>query len=53
MRVVSCLVAVLVVAAVGASAASSAQTALSFRVFARTGLRLGDVAWTGSRFFYV
>jgi hypothetical protein len=53
MRSVPCLFAVLVAALVGASAASTAQTPLSFRVFAHTGLRLGDVAWTGSRFLYV
>jgi hypothetical protein len=53
MRFVPCLMALLVAAAVGSSAASSAQTALSFRVFAHTGLRLGDVTWTGSRFLYV
>jgi len=53
MRLVPCLVALLLAGAVGASAASSAQTGLSFRVFAHTGLRLGDVTWTGSRFLYV
>src|SRR5262245_53542790 len=53
MRLSLCLVAVLAAVAVGASAAPGAQTALSFRVFAHTGLRLGDVAWTGSRFLYV
>jgi hypothetical protein len=53
MRSISCLVAMLVAVAVGASAASSAQRGLSFRVFAHTGLRLGDVTWTGNRFLFV
>ncbi len=44
---------VLVAVAVGASAASSARSGLSFRVFAHTGLRLGDVTWTGNGFLYV
>ena len=53
MRWVSCLVVLLVATSIGATGASSAQTGLSFRVFAHTGLRLGDVTWTGSRFLYV
>lgn len=34
-------------------AVSAAAPALHFRVFAHTGLRLTDVAWTGRRFLYV
>jgi hypothetical protein len=53
MRLCLCLGAVLAAGAVGAAAAASAPTSLTFSVFAHTGLRLGDVTWTGSRFLYV
>jgi len=35
------------------SSAASSRPALHFKVFARTGIRLTDVVWTGSRFLYV
>jgi hypothetical protein len=53
MRGCLCFLAVLFAATVGVSPAPSAETTLRFRVFTHTGLRLGDVAWTGSRFLYV
>jgi hypothetical protein len=35
------------------SVAAPARPALHFKVFARTGIRLTDVVWTGSQFLYV
>src|SRR5690349_21496331 len=39
--------------AVLAAAAPAAPPTLRFRVFAKTGIKLTDVFWTGSRFVYV
>jgi len=44
---------VLLVALAAPSAAASERPTLHFKVFARTGIRLTDVVWTGSRFLYV
>ena len=47
------VLSVLLAALAAPSAAAPERTALHFKVFARTGIRLTDVVWTGSRFLYV
>src|SRR5579863_6587815 len=47
------LIAAAAVGAVSAPGAAPASKPLSFGVFARTGLPLGDILWTGERFLYV
>ena len=37
----------------GSATPAAAPPSLSFRVFAQTGLPLGDIVWTGRRFLYV
>jgi hypothetical protein len=53
MRWLRALIGVLVLAAVVAPAAGGAAPIVRFRLFARTGLRLTDIAWTGRQFLYV
>jgi len=43
----------LIVLAVVPTTAGAALPTVRFRVFARTGLRLADIAWTGQRFLYI
>jgi hypothetical protein len=40
-------------AALATSSAAPGRPALHFKVFARTGIRLTDVVWTGNQFLYV
>ena len=47
------VLSVLPAALAAPSAAAPERPALHFKVFARTGIRLTDVVWTGSRFLYV
>jgi hypothetical protein len=47
------VLSVLPAALAAPSAAAPGRPALHFKVFARTGIRLTDVVWTGSRFLYV
>ena len=47
------VLSVLSAALAASSAAAPERPALHFKVFARTGIRLTDVVWTGSRFLYV
>jgi hypothetical protein len=47
------VLSVLATALAAPSAAAPERRALHFKVFARTGIRLTDVVWTGSRFLYV
>jgi hypothetical protein len=47
------VLSVLPAALAAPSDAALGRPALHFRVFARTGIRLTDVVWTGSRFLYV
>ena len=44
---------VLLAALAAPSAAASERPALHFKIFARTGIRLTDVVWTGRRFLYI
>ena len=43
----------LLLVSLAAPGAASAPKPVSFSVFAKTGLPLGDIAWTGERFLYV
>lgn len=45
--------AALILAALAIVPARAATPTLHFQVFARTGLRLADIVWTGRRFLYV
>src|SRR2546430_2110821 len=47
------VLSVLSAALAASSAAAPERPALHFKVFARTGIRLTNVVWTGSRFLYV
>jgi hypothetical protein len=47
------VLSVLPAALAAPSAAAPERPVLHFKVFARTGIRLTDVVWTGSRFLYV
>src|SRR5579883_1253323 len=53
MRAVRMVLGALAAAALLTPAAGVGAPTLHFRVFARTGLRLTDVVWTGRRFLYV
>jgi hypothetical protein len=53
MRSLRTVTAALAVAAVVTMAASTSAPTVHFRVFARTGLRLTDIVWTGRQFLYV
>ncbi|HWE63809.1 MAG TPA: hypothetical protein VHB98_19010 [Chloroflexota bacterium] len=47
------LIGALVVASVVSMATTAGAATVHFSVFARTGLRLTDIVWTGQRFLYV
>jgi hypothetical protein len=53
MRSLRTVTAALAVAAMVTTAASASASTVHFRVFARTGLRLTDIVWTGRQFLYV
>src|SRR5947208_4997228 len=53
MRSLGMVTAALVLAAVVTTAAGAGVPTVHFRVFARTGLRLTDIVWTGRQFLYV
>jgi hypothetical protein len=53
MRSLRTVTAALAVAAVVTTAAGAGAPSVHFRVFARTGLRLTDIVWTGRQFLYV
>src|SRR5205085_9547932 len=52
LRMVTAALAVAAVVTTAATASASAST-VHFQVFARTGLRLTDIVWTGRQFLYV
>src|SRR5438876_3726291 len=47
------MLSILLVAPAVPTSAASERPSLHFRVFARTGIRLTDVVWTGTQFLYV
>lgn len=53
MRTFKVISAVLVAVSVLATTAHAGSGVLRFRVFARTGIRLTDIVWTGQRFLYI
>ena len=53
MRSLGTVIGALAVAAVLTTAAGTSAPIVHFRVFARTGLRLTDIVWTGRQFLYV
>jgi hypothetical protein len=53
MRLLKVVCGALALASLGVTGAGAASPTLQFRVFARTGLRLTGVVWTGQQFLYV
>lgn len=53
MKLLKAMIGVAVLVALCTATAAAAPAAIQFRVFARTGLRLTDVIWTGHQFLYV
>src|SRR6266849_649926 len=47
------MLSILVVAPAVPTSAAPERPALHFKIFARTGIRLTDVVWTGTQFLYV
>ncbi len=53
MRLLRTVIGALAAAALVTTAAGAGAPTVHFRVFARTGLRLTDIIWTGQQFLYV
>ena len=53
MRVLKMALVILVLASLTTTGAGAAMPTLHFKTFARTGIRLTDVVWTGRQFLYI